>query len=220
MNNSLHIKASITSALIEVTATHPIDYVKTVLQNNSDKNKINYKEILKTPYKGVTSRLIGIVPMRVLFWNSLEFFKSKGFNPYYSALATSVIQTAVDYPIEQIKTQQINNNTSIINSFRNIKILPAYSTHLIRNMGFAVCVNGIIQKDPNSLYLGAIGGLCGSIITHPFDTLKTWYQSGNTNYPKHWLLSDYMRGWNYRCGVSLISMNIGWIVFHRLKDNI
>ena len=50
------IKASIISAVTEIIVTHPIDYVKTILQNN---NNINYREALKTPYKGLTSRLIG-----------------------------------------------------------------------------------------------------------------------------------------------------------------
>ena len=43
--------------------------------------------------------------------------------------------------------------------------------------------------------------------------IKTWYYS-------NWKLSNYMRGWHYRCGVSLISMNVGWIIYHRLKNRI
>lgn len=215
MASSLHIKASVISAVTEVITTHPIDYVKTILQNNKN---INYFEVLKTPYKGLSSRLIGIVPMRILFWNSLDYFHNNGFNPYTSGILTSIVQTSVDYPIEQAKTQKIINNRSIIESFKNIKIGPAIATHLSRNMIFAVVVNSIIQKDKNSLYNGAVGGLIGSIVTHPLDSLKTWYQSGNYNYPKHWCLKDYMSGWNYRCGVSLISMNIGWIIYHRLKE--
>ena len=159
MASSLHIKASVISAVTEVIITHPIDYVKTVLQNNKN---INYKEVLKTPYKGLSSRLIGIVPMRMLFWNSLDYFNNKGFNPYTSAIFTSIVQTTVDYPIEQAKTQRIINNRSMIESFKNIKLTPAITTHLSRNMFFAIGVNSIIQKDKNSLYYGAIGGLVGS----------------------------------------------------------
>jgi hypothetical protein len=221
MKDSIHLNASIVSAITEVISTHPIDYVKTIMQNNS--RNLNYNEIkslLQTPYKGVSSRLIGIVPMRVLFWNSLEYFKNKGFNPCYAAICTSLIQTTVDYPIEQIKTQKIINNCSIFQSFNNVKITHAVSTHLIRNIGFAVCFNSIIQKDPDSFYYGAVGGFVGSVITHPFDSLKTWYQSGNKIYPTPWRINNYMKGWNYRCGISLISMNVGWIIYHRLKDKI
>ena len=34
------------------------------------------------------------------------------------------------------------------------------------------------------------------------------YVLGNLNYPNHWTFKDYMRGWNYRCSLSLISMNM------------
>ena len=211
------IKASIISAVTEIIVTHPIDYVKTILQNN---NNINYREALKTPYKGLTSRLIGIVPMRVLFWNSLEYFKSNNYNKLNASILTSIIQTTVDYPIEQIKTQKMIHNCNFIDSFRNVKIIPSCGVHLFRNIGFTVCVNHAIQIDPNSLYLGAVGGFAGSLLTHPLDSLKTWYQAGNKNFPKSWTLKRYMTGWQYRCSVSFLSMNIGWIVFNRLKENI
>ena len=221
MKDSIYLNASVISAITEVVTTHPIDYLKTVIQNNPHKLKFSeIKESLKTPYKGVSSRLIGIVPMRVIFWNSLDYFKRKGLNAYNAAILTSIIQTSVDYPIEQVKTQKIINNNKFTNSFKNIKISHALSTHLIRNMGFAVCVNSIIQKDPNSFYYGAFGGFLGSLITQPLDSLKTWYQSGYHKFPVHWKFSDYMRGWQYRCGVSLIGMNVGWIIYHRLKDKV
>lgn len=215
MNNTINIKASIISGISEVILTHPIDYVKTIVQN---KSKLQFKDLIKGSYKGLSSRLIGIVPMRILFWNSLEYFKAKGYGVYKTAILTSVVQTTIDYPIEQIKTQKIINNVSFYNSFRNIDIIKASGVHLLRNIGFTICVNYFIQKDPNSLYFGAVGGLFGSLLTHPFDTLKTWYQTGNYNYPVHRRAMDYMRGFHYRCSVSLISMNIGWIVFHRLKE--
>lgn len=220
MKDGIHIKASIISAFAEVAFTHPIDYIKTLIQNKSNNlSKSEFRNALKTPYKGVSSRLVGIVPMRVLFWNSLEYFKNNNFSPCKAAVITSVLQTTVDYPIEQIKTQKIINNCNTLQSFNNVRLFPASITHLARNMGFAICVNSIIQNDPNSLYYGAFGGFVGSLITHPFDSLKTWYQAGNKNFPTHWRFNNYMRGWQYRCGVSLIGMNIGWIIYHRLKNN-
>ena len=221
MKDSIHLNASIVSAITEVATTHPIDYLKTIIQNNQNTLKLSdLRELLKTPYKGVSSRFIGIVPMRIIFWNSLDYFKKKGFNVYNAAIITSLIQTSVDYPIEQAKTQKIINNNNFLNSFQGIKISHALSTHLIRNMGFAVCVNAIIQKNPDSFYYGAFGGFLGSLITQPFDSLKTWYQSGYQKYPNHWNFNNYMKGWQYRCSVSLIGMNVGWIIYHRLKDKV
>jgi hypothetical protein len=222
---NIQFKAAIITGVTEVIVTHPIDYIKTISQsNNMSTNKINYYDALKTPYKGVISRLVGVVPMRFIFWNSLEFFKNKKFSSLQSGILTSIVQTTIDYPIEQIKTKQILNNTTILNSFFspkckcNINIISAFNFHLIRNMGFAVCFNKIIQLDNDSLYYGAVGGFVGSVLTQPFDSLKTWYQVGNMKYPKHWSAKHYMIGWHYRCMISLLSMNIGWIIFHRIKD--
>lgn len=220
MTKKNNVKASLMSGLIEVVATHPLDYTKTLLQNNNKLKSSDIIEYLKTPYKGVSSRIFGVVPMRVIFWNSLEYFKGKGYSSVTSGLLTSITQTFIDYPIEQIKTQQINNNNyNIIKSFKNIKLFEAYSTHLARNMGFAIIFSKTIEQNPDSYYLAAVGGFLGSLITHPFDSLKTWYQTGNKSYPKHWNINNYMKGWNYRCGVSLVSMNIGWVIFRKLSKN-
>ena len=97
--------------------------------------------------------------------------------------------------------------------------MKASSIHLVRNMGFTLSLCSIIQINPDSLYYGAVGGLIGSLITHPLDTLKTWYQSGQQNYPVHWNFRNYIQGWKYRCSLNLISMNIGWVIFHRLNNN-
>ena len=70
MSNNVNIKASVISGISEVILTHPIDYTKTVVQNKS--NPL-FKELIKDSYKGLSSRLFGIVPMRMLFWNSLEY---------------------------------------------------------------------------------------------------------------------------------------------------
>ena len=218
MSIDTKIKASIISAGVELVATHPLDYIKTILQNRHKSEKIDYKKLMKNPYKGASSRLVGIVPMRILFWNSLDYFNNKGFNPINSGIATSIIQTSIDYPIEQIKTKRMIGKSNILEAFKGVNIGLASGTHLIRNIGFAICVNKFIQLDENSMYYAAIGGFTGSLITHPFDSLKTWYQAGNKYYPTHWTVSNYMSGWQYRCSISLIGMNIGWIVFNRLKN--
>ncbi len=214
------MKASIISGVMEVGVTHPLDYIKTILQSRTGKtvdNSFKTVQLLKTPYKGITSKLLGTIPMRIIFWCSLDNFNSKGFNPIISGCLTSFIQTTIDYPIEQIKTQRMVHNRKIVDSFKNINFSGAISTHLLRNIGFAVIVNYTISRNPDSNYHAAIGGFIGSIITQPFDNLKTWYQSGNSKFPKQWKLNNYMVGWNYRASVSLLSMNVGWITYHKIK---
>lgn len=206
------LKASIYSGLVEVIATHPLDYAKTLLQNNN--NSITLSQFLKNPYKGLLTRIIGIVPMRILFWNSIDYFKSNGYHPVMAGLYTACIQTTIDYPIEQIKIQKMIHNKI---SFFKPGLIPGFTFTLLRNSGFAIILNSILSHDPNSYYLGAVGGFLGAIITHPLDSLKTHYQSGNSIYPKHWTFNDYYKGWYFRAGISLVSMNIGWIIYNKLK---
>lgn len=218
MKSDITIYPSIISGLTEVILTHPIDYMKTISQKINPKKMILSKH-LRNSYQGLESRIIGIVPIRILFWNSIDYFKNNGYNIYQSSVLTSIIQTTIDYPVEQIKTQKIINNLPFYNSFSNVNILKASSIHLVRNIGFTLSLCSIIQINPDSLYYGAVGGLIGSLITHPLDTLKTWYQSGQQNYPVHWNFRNYIQGWKYRCSLNLISMNIGWVIFHRLNNN-
>lgn len=211
------VKSSIISGIIEVVSTHPLDYAKTLLQNKN--NTVTIQQFLKNPYKGVSSRVIGIIPMRMLFWNSITFFKENGYKPISAGILTASIQTLVDYPIEQIKIQKMINNSSIKNAFLNSNIYTGFSLTLTRNIGFAVVLNKVIDGKDGSYYHGAIGGFAGAVLTHPLDSLKTWYQSNNNTYPKHWTYNDYYKGWYFRAGISLISMNIGWLVYSKLQNH-
>ena len=176
------VKSSAVSGVLEIIATHPLDYGKTLLQSNT--KNITFKEFISNPYKGFGSRIIGIVPMRILFWNSINYFKEIGYNPILAGLCTAVVQTSVDYPIEQIKIQRmIHNNHSILAAFTQPNLLKGYTLTLSRNIGFAVLLNCCIDGHDGSYYHGALGGFIGSVITHPIDSLKTWYQAGNVNYP-------------------------------------
>lgn len=210
------IKSSIVSGIIEVLATHPLDYAKTLVQNNN--KSLTLDQFLKKPYKGMGSRLLGIVPMRVIFWNSLTYFKNKNYNPITAGMLTAIIQTTIDYPIEQIKIQKMISDSSLKNAFYKPGLIPGFFTTLGRNTGFAMILNGIISRNEKSYYHAAIGGFVGAVATQPLDSLKTWYQVGNSNYPKNWTLNDYYRGWYFRAGISLVSMNVGWLIFNKIND--
>lgn len=218
------IKSSIIAGLMEVLVTHPIDYIKTLSQNgNSTKNILS--KIIKNPYLGVQSRLIGVIPMRIIFWNTLNYFQKNNYSPISTGVLTASIQTIIDYPIEQLKIQCMINKKNVNqpikqtlkNAINNSNIY-GFITHLSRNILFASTFTTLINNDPNSYYLAAIAGFSGAIISHPLDSLKTWYQIGNTKYPKLWTTKDYFKGWHHRSIISLISMNIGWFIFNKFND--
>jgi hypothetical protein len=54
------LKSSAISGVLEIIATHPMDYGKTLLQTDKGKVKVTLKQFLMHPYKGFVSRIIGI----------------------------------------------------------------------------------------------------------------------------------------------------------------
>ena len=215
------IYASFISGSIELAVVYPLDYLKTIRQNNKNLSSKDYIRYMRTPYRGAGVKMIGFVPMRVGFWSGMDYFNKNGYGAIKSGIYTAGLQTLIDYPIEQIKTQRVLNNVNMRNAFSDVKIVPSFGVHLIRNMIFMGVLNSVIESDKDSMYVGALGGLAGSLITQPLDTLKTWYQSGKKSYPVEWRIKDYMRGWQHRGLISLLSMNIGWLVFSRFlaKEN-
>ena len=200
----INLKASIVSSFVELAITHPIDYLKTLKQNNT-KNPLS---ILKqNPYVGIKSKLYGNLPMRLIFWNSIEYGKNNNLSKIETSLLGATLQTFVDFPIEVYKINKMTKNN---NKFNKILLLPSFSSHYLRNIGFTLTYSYLSIINP------AIAGLSGALITQPLDCLKTHYQSGNNNFPK-WKFTDYFKGGIYRCSISFISMGIGSYVFNLLK---
>ena len=62
---------------------------------------------------------------------------------------------------------------------------------------------------------GAVGGLIGSYISHPLDTIKTCIQT-NRNYD-NFSIKDFFKGCHLRAGMGMINMFISLYVFELLK---
>lgn len=202
------LNSAFISGLIELIITHPIDYFKNLYQKKIPK-PINV--ILKNPFLGITPKLIGVIPMRVIFWSSLDYCKSNKYSPLIIPMITSSLQTIIDYPLEQRKMNLIFQPKQL-NYFK--AILPHYGRNLLFAYGFfnTTQYSGI----DNAFLSGALGGLIGSVISQPLDGLKTHYQSGQLSYPQ-WILKDYYRGTIARASICLISMSVGFSIFSLLK---
>lgn len=210
-----NIRNSSISAIIELLVTHPLDYYKTLKQNNI---KNIPQKLIKNPYIGIGSRLGGIVPMRIVFWSSFEYLKNKKCSSYLLPLGVSSAQTILDVPIEHIKINQMNNK-KILYIPKNFLKGALYHYH--RNILFAYGFYGgslILPKKYNNPFLsGLIGGLIGSVISHPFDCLKTHYQTSNEKMNK-FSYNFYIRGIVARSLLCTISMSVGYGCFIFLKN--
>lgn len=217
---------SIISSLIEVVITHPIDVYKTNLQLNKQTHMNNI-------YRGFIQRAIGNIPSRSIFLITSDYLKHKNINIYMIPLISGMTQTIIDTPVENLKIRAINNYIGI-NSARhnnnneiNVKHMPlfnypsrnlfrGYIPHLARNVIFIGSV--IIMKDRNdfSIYSGAIGGVIGSYISHPLDTIKTKIQSYQSL--NKLILSQLFTGAHPRAIMAFINMMISLNCYDYLKN--
>jgi hypothetical protein len=202
------IKNSLIAGVVELIVTHPLDYYKNLIQNNYS-NPV--KRIIINPLVGIKPKIIGLIPMRMSFWLGLDYCNSKKYNLVKTSFLMGTSQIIIDYPLEQLKINQIFNSTP-----KNY--LGAVLPHYGRNLLFVSCFLYSKSKIDNPFVGGAVGGLVGSIISHPLDSLKTYFQSGQIKYPQ-WKLKNYFRGLIPRASICLVSMSIGYGVFTFLKKD-
>lgn len=210
--------SSIISSVIEVFTTHPLDVLKTKRQIDNNFNvKSFYNLSLQDKYKGLKTRIFGIVPIRSIFLYSQDYFKKTiNVNNIYLKdflviTGSSLCQTLVDTPVEISKINKISNSKTPILSYRG------FIPHYFRNAIFLANVYEIKKLSKNNYDIaiyGAIGGLLGSYMSHPFDTLKTFRQS---NISKNLTLQNAFRGANIRASMGFINMGISLFVYENLK---
>ena len=112
-------------------------------------------------------------------------------------------------------------------SVKNTFLYKGFLPHFYRNFIFVVCVYnckqvGISNSNSslgssylNTALYGAMGGVVGSYVSHPLDTIKTCIQS-NRSY-KHFTLKDYYKGCHLRAGMCMINMFVSLYVFEIMK---
>jgi hypothetical protein len=192
-------KSGILAGLVEVIATHPIDFYKTQKQYYAYSGNLQNQFKITNMYNGVFSRMTGIIPMRLIFWCtqdfSEEYLKKTQYNKYKYAIAggfAGAFQTIVDYPIEQIKIRKMifkDSYNVIFNDIINSKnLVPGFSFTLFRNIGFAILFNHNLKNNlttHDSYYhnfmIAAGSGFLASMLTQPLDYFKTIIQSNKTN---------------------------------------
>jgi hypothetical protein len=207
---------SLFSSILEVTITQPLDVIKTYKQANK-LNQLDYR--LSNLYKGFIPRALGNIPSRTVFLFSQEYFKQYTPDKYRSIIIpvmSGFCQTLVDTPVEVLKINQIFG-------IQNRNYYSGFLPHCIRNIIFVGFVFNFKEygKRYDSITVssayGAVGGLLGCYISHPFDTIKTIKQSKITNKQLN-TIWDYMRGSHIRAGMGFINMFVSLSIFEILQN--
>lgn len=240
------------SGVFEVLITHPIDYIKTQRQYlaNSNLNTHNfYKNIYNKNifnfYTGITSRLIGIIPLRFIFWgvqrkthNVLQELNIKTkFNTLLIGTNAGFYQTILDNQIELYKISKMTNNKLSNKDFLKFK---GFMPNFYRNIIFSNCIsyacfNKKFRSNWDRFFSASIAGAFGSILSQPFDVVKTIKHSNvkqlytidniqNINSlniiiklyeknPKYLFVGGY-----YRFLLSFFSMGTGFLIYDYLYE--
>lgn len=240
---AIKYKSGILAGIVEVLVTHPIDYYKTKQQFHAfDRGYNNFN--LKNMYSGISSRIYGIAPMRLIFWCTQDLMENYFTNfKYKYALAGALagsFQTLVDYPIEQIKIRRMIYKDSYSNIIKDMirsdNLISGFSFTFYRNVGFATIFNHILKNnsvnESNSanFILAAGSGFLSSLITQPLDYFKTIIQSSKEkkisvneifkNSFKNNDLLIFFRGGLSRSSISFLSMGIGYSIYEFCKKNL
>lgn len=215
------------SGIVEVLATHPLDYLKTMRQAGHP---------LPTPlhnhlYRGLMPRVLGVVPMRMTFWGVQDHAYSTlcgagHLPPVACAVSAGVVagacQTIIDAPIERMKIRRMLAQANAL----------GFAATLYRNTAFSACMVTLNAADvPEELSTAqpAVAGLLASVATQPLDYAKTMIQSapaGSRSQSVAQILRTTLRespgrlfvGGIYRALVSSVSMGVGFTVFSYLSD--
>jgi len=217
------------SGIIEVLGTHPFDYIKTQMQYNNkfQLNKIKFTQL----YTGIIPRVIGVAPMRLVFWGmqdttSCYLFYQKINTPFNFLIIGSIsafCQTIIDNQIEQLKIAQITNKKFAIKNL--ITTFNGFQPTLYRNMIFAssisyFCFNKKLTTTHEKIIYPMIGSFIGTILSQPLDYVKTIKQSTNCNDSIIQIMkknkNNLFIGGFYRSSLSIISMSIGFFVYNEL----
>ena len=243
------------AGITEVTLTHPLDLLKTRIQEAKLKNRpmLQPSQYLKHTYqlqgiqglyKGYVPRFLGIVPMRFVFWgtqsNCNHYLSNNTTLNHKSVLILSGIigggaQTLIDNPIEAVKTQLMTSKKNISTVLKT-RSFPGFYPTLYRNIGFATVFNYGLNNTPTDSVLinGSKAAVCGfiaSVVTQPFDYIKTECQRAGGksdtiwNITKKCILSDpraLMAGTIPRALLGFCNMGIGGTticVIHKYLTN-
>lgn len=230
------------SGLIEVSATHWIDNIKTKQQEAKlTGQQFKFLKINpRTLYTGYVPRLVGVVPMRIVFWGtmktanqSLETYK---INPAVKGLLAGGFaggcQSIIDNPIEVAKVRLITGGKSSIK-----ELYRGFTPTLTRNILFAGILSSMIQCSTTStsskfeqFQSGAIGGVFASILTQPFDVIKTDFQRSKIQRNGHPSMietfikisrknpSNLFAGLVPRAILSCATMSVGYVAFSYLSQ--
>lgn len=197
----------IAPSLVEVVITHPFDVWKIRSQMNKPFS------FLRHSYRGISVRAAGFIPTRTVFWWAQHNAPFSSKQRIQKLLFITSCQSMIDIPCEYIKTRFISKKARQPIHIRNLS--QSFGFHFMRNALFTTSLLTTKELYPkqkkNSMFHTilrmSLGACVGSIISQPFDVLKTRFASNIVDY------SLSMKGIRQRLCITTLGLSIGQFVF-------
>lgn len=210
--NEMNWYSSIASAFIGVTASHPIDTLKTNQQISGDKlsnvirnmnkdifNSKNISQITKNftkqYYRGLKYPIIFTPIEKGIVFNVDNYLYKKFNNRIYSGLGAGIIGGFFVNFMENLKINEQNiynkNNISKLNLLNPKVYTKGLNQTLLREgIGYTIyfkTFNDYYKPNLPTFIAGGLSGVTAWVVIYPFDRVKTLVQSGNSVKHLNWL---------------------------------
>lgn len=200
------LAASILASSVELMLLYPIDSLKVKLQMGQPIQKP-----MSWMYKGFTYRMGSLIPMRTIFWTSMDISQRKfNCNAMQAGVVAGMAQSIIDIPTENMRISRLTSNLDA-KAFNISFLYRGAYLHLLRNVMYACGVS--CGQDEFGFLGAAAGAVIGSIASHPIDTLKTRAQAYT---PAH-DISKLWKGVGSRACLGALSMGIGSLVIRMVE---
>jgi len=154
-----------TIGMVQTLAGHPLDTVKTMLQNGQKYRHFGFRDY----YRGVVYPLVASVSFNMVAFPVYDYTIDKTKNAYLAGLYAGLAVSGIEYgfSVGKIRRQTL---TSVEPHLRGFTMAYIRTT-------LAMCVYFGVYDDLKSttgpLIAGAAGGLANWTLTYPFDIIST-----------------------------------------------
>lgn len=199
------LQIGIIIGLTKTIIGHPLDTIKTNIQNSIKCNQYNIFNI----YNGVTYPLVSTLIINANLFHFNHMIKKRTDSHYISGFITGIICSPLINCFEVYKINyQIGNrisNKKFI-KYLNKGIIATCCKESIGTSIYFGSYNFFKSKNYNSFISGGLSGMLSWLFTYPFDTIKTRIQSGDCN---NW--SSSIKKGNLMSGIGICLIRSGII---------
>lgn len=171
------LAAAAVTAIPETALVHPIQVFCAQQQLARPPSALRF---VCTPssgwYRGVLPHLVGLAPMRTVFWSTLHWRRSVAphESPWLTAAIVATAQSVVDTPMEARKVWAITATAAAPAALRRPSVWRALPAQFSRNALFLGVFLQLQEGVSWPLWAAAAGGVA---VSHPLEWMRVMQQS-------------------------------------------